>query len=375
MTKSKSLIGYTPYISNQSLGFVAPVFSLGSVIFTETEGLFPHSPNLFISVYERDLIRISSDFCEISSPDLNYGVLFDPETLAVGSKKYIKHVIETHGEHLFDDSAIALQISEIFGSYSEKTLSRNRFSKDISNCFSQESAFRFRNDAISRSTLWEHISKRMILNEDLGFLGSLRKLAVRNADFHLENLFPEFIWDKLSPHLSIDRDKFITEFQSEVHLDEDEGDQKDYQEYYHNILREVSKYGRQEQRVGKVLAEFVKNPELATRFLRQYRDRGQFANEALGRFEREIYKDRLLPTEAEYLVAGFVAKLYTLAFPMQRGMLLYDLACTLRDSGAAAEAVRLRTDKSGSIYVIDARAAIYDVLDGRDTGSLGGLFQ
>lgn len=129
------------------------------------------------------------------------------------------------------------------------------------------------------------------------------------------------------------------------------------------MLREVGQFGRQEQRVGKILAEFVNHPELTTKFLRQYKDRGNFANRALAGFEREIGRGRLLPEDAVYLVAGFIGKLYTLSFPMQRGLLLYDLACMLRNSGPAAEAVRLRTDQSRSIYVLDAKAAIYDVLN------------
>lgn len=233
MTKGKSLIGYMPYISNQRYGFVAPIFRLGASLFTETEGLFPGSPNLIVSVYQDEFLSFDATWCEISDRDFNYGVLLNSEELAVGPKAYIKKIVYQHGEHLFADSAINLQISEIFGSLVEKRNSRNIFISEVSKVISEENASRFRNDAIPRSSLWEHISQNMVFDENIEYLSSLRRHAIRNADFDLKTLFSEQIWEKLAPHLAIDKDKFISDFHAEIRGDLlADADHRTYRDYY-----------------------------------------------------------------------------------------------------------------------------------------------
>jgi len=377
MNRKKMVIGYIPSISRQSTGFVTPVFRCGSSIFTEVEGEFPGDPPLALGVGSENVVALDPVYCEIAESDLNYGILFDAQSLAVGPKSVLNSVVRARGKHLFDDVAVYMQLAEIFGSSEEKRQASKAFSRALADVFSRDVSNRFCNDAVRRSVLWDHISKNIKIDGNREALSALRRVAIKDAEFETEYLFPEYIWEKLIPHLSVERTRFVTEFEKEVHSRTYLGDTEDAHEkaYRDHVLREVSRLGRQEQRVGRVLAAYIENPEFTREFLARYRDRSQFANEALSEFRKEIIRPHLLDESPEFIVAGFVDKLYTLCFPMQRGVLLYDLACTLRGCGAAADAVRSRADRSGSMYVIGAREMIHEVLDSpRTEGALDDLF-
>jgi hypothetical protein len=367
MTNTKVPFGYIPYISGQTTGFVLPVLGTGSSLFTETEGPLSDSDRIFFRVDRSEFIKMEPKSYYMSENEINYAVLIDPAYLIIGPCSFIEEIIRKDGQHLFNDLAIYLQICELFGSEKERVESIEEIGKLFSNTLSELTASRFINDAIPRSILWSYISQRIVVSASSEKRRFLRAQAVKNANFASSGLFSEALWNDLLPNLSISREQFVSEFQNEVSARNLKVERKPpVAERFGSLLRQVGHLGRQEQRIGRILAEFIEDPELTLNFVSKYRDRGQFANEALDTLEA-LARTRFDIERPDFFVASFVDKLYTLCFPMQRGTLLYDLAFALRHKSIVVDAIRARVEGSRSIYVMSAKSAIYDVLDARNT--------
>jgi hypothetical protein len=130
---------------------------------------------------------------------------------------------------------------------------------------------------------------------------------------------------------------------------------------------------RQEARVARLLKEYVDDLTNGLASFERYQQ-----NERLTKFERyalgligEVISPNLLPRETnranirerEYAIARVLDNLYKVAYPLNRGILLVNLADQLYPFPVLNRAIRSRVNSSSSMAVSQVRDLVYNLLD------------
>jgi hypothetical protein len=133
---------------------------------------------------------------------------------------------------------------------------------------------------------------------------------------------------------------------------------KDDQEKHLDAERaRIASISRQEGRIASIIRRLVENPGLGERIVRDYWDDAAFANRAI-LFLRQHADDFTAPLDGAFALY-IVGELYKMAYPKQRGLLLYELASHLGVYDPFRKAIALRVQTS---YSQDVKVAEEEIL-------------
>ena len=149
-------------------------------------------------------------------------------------------------------------------------------------------------------------------------------------------------------------------FDSKRHLD---NELSDVERRAEQIMSEISNRGRQEERLALVLDLLLSGDSSGSYVFANYIDRAVFAERAIGYLSEALSKKEQSPSDTEKVISNELPKLIRLAFPMQRGVLLLELAKKLGGYPNIAKAIRSITERSGSNIINLQRGRILHELD------------
>ncbi|HEX9947602.1 MAG TPA: hypothetical protein VGA98_08685 [Allosphingosinicella sp.] len=367
-------IGYCTFSRQARYGFVLPILSgkrKGELFFQAADTTLAQRPQLFAVEADIEFIRAQPLINEFVPEELNIGFLFPDGGYALGPKLALQTRIRKFCASHASDAALNLQLAELWGASSERVTARMKMIRTLRVRCGNQAGDWFSERALPQSVMWDLISHHSRVSTDKEVLYDLRAKAVSEVDVNSEGLLPSGTWQQLYQLLGINRDDIAAQFWQECpFISRREGENQVSREGTladfkrpSQLSLDVRALGRQEQRIGRILAGAVEDRINTLEFLRTYVDRGTFGNDAIRVIKEELTNARAFDLNSEWVVAKIVLKLFTICYPMQRGVLLFDLASLLGQFPVVADAIRNKTYASRSIYVRQAQGAILSVLD------------
>lgn len=266
--------------------------------------------------------------------------------------------------------AVLVQIFELIGSIEEKRAARSQMTRAIpTKSGAVDTVFQ---QSVLRAALWDRLLTYAASEES-----ARRILKARSSiDAKVESSGKITVdLSAISPidYTGTDEQRLATELQEEFvglgreyFLGEGSSNERPKAgvgELIEETISKIRRAPRQEDRIALILEGLATEKALAYGVIERYEsDRAKFARRALGEIRHLIEGNANLSGVS--IVALLVDVLYKEAFPMNRGIFLYALARRLRRFPEIAKAIRRQAMRSNSVFVLEYRAAIAELLDG-----------
>jgi len=281
-------------------------------------------------------------------------------------KSLLKEYIDKHPGRI----AVILQIQELIGGSQEKKIARSKMRELVLKNSGTSSARAFYEGSTLHAALWQKLVA-LAPNE-----GAARRILAARSTLSAEINPDGIIKLDLSALVPADRALFseqqiVTQLVAE--FDTTCGDAETVNnrntgsrssESASEILRNIIKTPRQEERIAILLALILRDRETGTKVLHQYtRDRAKFANLALHDLRDTLFS----PQQAneisdERKIAALIPRFFTAQYPLSRGHLLYFLAKHLANWSYINIAIKQCLNRTRSIFVDVRRKEIEELL-------------
>jgi hypothetical protein len=302
--------------------------------------------------------------------DLIYVFVDTEGSIHCGSLQSIESALRRFAEEQPSQREILLQIFELVGSINERRENRLLMRKRIADQAGDTAARAFYERSTLRSALWSRliaaapdseaatriIRARSNIEPDIDSSGriTIDLSCISPADY--SRLTLTALIDELQSEFN-PQDEENKELALPIHESLQVGNVS-------KTLKRIKAARRLEERIAILLDELIKNPNARQAILRQYsRDKAVIATRMLKNVIVPAFIHTHNEGDVEFLVATLIPKLYTQEFPMQRGVLLFDLAKHLGKYRHINDAIRDRTRKSNAYSVQIYRADIDSELD------------
>lgn len=367
--EAAKLWGHVPYTPTDGCGFVLPVFSAndGQTLWAQEPDLSSERIVGFFPL-ERDasekVVETASKLeCRSGGP-LIFGFSDQEGRVQFGSLAEL-HACLTNFMAESDDISTNLQIAELIGSKSQRQQQRTAMIDLVRGSVGENSAENFGRTSILLSTIWSSLLKHANNSpEVLKSLSDRQRWILLSADHSLEGLFPLNVMEWLRDEISVDLTRLLRDIREETpealaaHHDIKPSV---LQEQIRAEIESITSEPRQEARIAKIIRRMMESPGMGRHLLMEYTDRAGFA--------RKIIK--LLQTHSRYFELGpapdfiqwLMHEVFTISYPRQRGVLLYELANHLSEYPIFADAIRSLTHHSNSEAVRFAREEIIERLE------------
>jgi hypothetical protein len=263
--------------------------------------------------------------------------------------------------------SVQIQLADIFGDQSGKIGLRHKIRNSILHSSGEASARRF-DVGYARSTLWDvafdstddilsKMHPREIMEsfdvEDIG--GGVRVSIDPNLSKALSS-------QTLLRINAIFRQRFDRSRQGDLfEPSRDDFSSPDPDPRLEEAYLDIKNLPRQEERLSHLLRLSIAYPEVGIPLLGIYRDKSRFANRAVS-YAKSYLLLGMDQNERIRTVSHMVAPIVEFAFPMNRGLLLYELSLALGEFDQISDAISARLRQTNARAVADFRTAIENVL-------------
>jgi hypothetical protein len=372
------VIGCVPFDKDIIAGFALPVFEHPEHDALLTVQEIDEYLNVIASfkTLEGDLyktIPVQTDLIARVGAAQIHAFITEDGTTHVGTLAAIEPTLRAFVKRFPERRAISLQVMELVGTAEEKRAARGKMRQLISDRAGAAAARLFYQRSALCAAIWARLiaaapnpaAARRILS--LRSRINPRMEGDRQIKIDLRDLDPADYSGITVAELAADLQRefeFLTENAIVISISESiSSPTEEQRDTVTRALKRISEAGRQEERLAILMDEILKDKEKGFLLLLQYKeDRGKFATRALRQILGPVFSTRARPVKDEQIMASFVPKLYTLSFPMSRGLLLYFLGKHLGKYRVINRAIKRRLDHSKSMFVSSHRTAIEGIL-------------
>lgn len=263
--------------------------------------------------------------------------------------------------------SVQIQLADICGDQSGKIGLRHKIRNNILHSSGEASARRF-DLGYARSTLWD-----VALDSTDETLAKMRPRDIMES-FDVEDAGGG-VRVSIDPYLSqalssqtllrinaIFRQRFDRSRQGDLFEPAREDFfSSDHDPRLDEAYLDIRNLPRQEERLAHLLRLSIANPEVGIPLIGIYRDKSRFANRAVS-YAKSYLLLGMDKNERIRTVSQMIAPIVEFAFPMNRGLLLYELSLALGEFGQISAAISARLQQTNARAVADFRTAIEDVL-------------
>ncbi len=271
-------------------------------------------------------------------------------------------------------TAVILQILELVGSSQEKKAMRVKMRNDIVHATGSRAGYAFYERATLRAALWQNLVTAAPSSDLAKRVLTLRSRlhvtidSTQNLHLDLNALNPDErkqfdlreIASSLLAEFEIAPDKAaydIVNFDIEPSNILQVGNVSD-------VLRKISRTGRQEERIAIFADAILQNREVGISALAQYpHDRARVANWAIKEMRSRLTEDNRNRGFYELAIADLIPRLFTYQYPLNRGDLLYYLAKHLGKWPKINQAIQRSLDRTASAAVHRQQGRIQEMLN------------
>lgn len=355
------LRGVVPYsAAGDEAGFVLPVFShqTSDRIYVQVPDARSELCQDFAAVGAVSEVDFDSHVPEISVR-LGTPLVFAfraPSGLVAGTLQTIRTPLVEYANEHPEDTATVLQIAELIddASLNGDDIKR-RMVRELAHSVGESGSRNFAEVSVFLDALWSALARRAP-DEKLELLTEARRALLLDASAKTTKIFSTY-WRKwLEYEIGIEVSDLKSDLGNVRKILRSAEQKAVFEEVLSKEMQAVVSEPRQEGRIARIIQRAIENPEVGRALIGRYRDSATFANKAL----------ELIETNAEYLrwtpegafAHWLVDALYSMAYPRQRGILLYELADHLGKYRSFADAILRRAHSSNAEPVVFAREAI-----------------
>lgn len=292
----------------------------------------------------------------------------------IGAAAVISPILRSFVSRFPGRHSIVLQVAELIGDQQEKKRARVVMREEVAKAAGTRSARAYYEGSALRSAVWTNLlaaaPSAEVARRILSVRARLGASVNANGDLllHLEVLDP-------SDRALIDEEELkrtiLTEF---AVIDEESGSHSPPSVNANNVqtgrvgelLNKIRHAPRQEERIAILIDGILENQAVGTSALLQYgKDRAKFANRALEKIREYLSASDLYDNRMELSAAKLVSELYGMQFPANRGSFLLHFAKYLAKWPDINHELRIRLDRTHSIFVEYLRPTIEEYLSGR----------
>lgn len=350
-TKAAKLIGYIPYEDLESSGFLLPIFSISG-----NDGNYIQVPDIsgnkisnfsIIEEIEKDYFNaVDSGVIVHSGGPLNFGFRDHLSHNHFGSLEHLSNIFEIFMLSS-DDIATKMQIAELTGSPDIKKKYRAQMIDAVEDFLGPTASDHFQQNSIFLQALWDCLISKIVDEKDLKNLHENRRMLLLEADFELPGFFPLKLQTWLQDSLSIDPIDIESQVRAEMpdsstNMVQSKEDTNALRHHIFSELKEIMAPRRQEARVSLLVKKIMQNPGMGKHLAQQFNDRTGFSQHATNIINSNIDNFQLAPDTG--FIEWLVDALYSICYPRQRGVLLYELASNLGQYAAFADAILSRLE-------------------------------
>jgi hypothetical protein len=298
-----------------------------------------------------------------------YGFQTTDGVLHVGTLDELRPVLMEFTEAAQHPS-IVLQIGELLGDTKQKVQARLKVFELIRSHTGAGSARAFYEGSALRSALWERILK-LAPSADAAHR-ILRVRSKLNATFEGDEVRLDLSALAPEDREIIDEHKLIADLEAEFGTSSQDHtlDEIPFVDPIQvgrvaDIVRQVERTGRQEERLAIILAAILNDRNEGMSVLRQHQsERAKFANWAFREvnFRLTRLRESKEHPNDEQIIAELVPIFFTKHYPLSRGELLFFLAKHLGSSPLINAAIQRSLDRTKSMFVDFHREQIQDQL-------------
>jgi hypothetical protein len=363
------LSGYIPYSPSDSQGFAMPLFQQGteSCWYTQvSDGLrAPTAHVVRFDVASDPVVALTSEVT-VREQDRPVFVFIVRGSLVAGHLGDVRDDLERYASQDSSEPAVRLQIAELVGNQSERRRARQEMTMVIEKLSGGLTAHQFRTVSLGVSTFWQLLLEAASPGDSSDRLTAYRREIARAFRHELPLLLPVTLWAMIRSWLQSEPEALVAAYRDEMPEEGLSSVESPLDEGALPIgaaLGEIGSYARQEERVAVLYRMVLESPEIGISTLSVYEDKGIFANRAAGVLRERIGRHELFGAHPEHIIAQLINKLYSMAFPNQRGLLLLFLAHHLGHYSVIRETIAARVNSSGAYAVHMYRKAIDETLE------------
>jgi hypothetical protein len=281
-----------------------------------------------------------------------------------GNLNTLSPVLSSFAKEHPEKKSLILQISELIGTDQEKKVARLGMRTLLMEKQGAAAAHSFYEGSVLRSALWRRLLAAATDSAMAQRILSIRaRLSAKVTDTGTVQL--DLMALPREDRTAIDETNIISEILQEFdprpidlprvapNRDTSRLEARQLQENVDALVHQISRTGRQEERIAILLSAILENPPVGRGALLEYqRDRAKMADWALAELRRLFTQGDFDSIHDEQLVAAVIPKLFTQQYPMTRGDLLYALARHLGKWPQVNQAIRRSLEKTHSMYVM-----------------------
>lgn len=373
-SKIFGLAGYIPYSLSNDAGFILPVFNTFGM-----DGFFIQSPDIrsiniseFILVQDfshEEILKVSLTLHAEIGDKLIFGFQDDLGAIAIGDLDSLSGFLQSYLSTGLETSA-GLQIAELLGSSEEKKKFRTKMANIVELSTGEHASDNFSHSSVFLNALWDKLVSIVSDGSKLSELVKHKKLILLNADSSLDGIFPLDLQIWLKDEIGVDSYHIADSLERELPIGIFGNKRSDVesvgilQARLNKELHEIHGEPRQEARIARMIRRIMENPGIGRHLIKSYQDRAQFARDATRLIYNNINYFDLSPDED--FIDWLVDRLYTMSYPRQRGVLLYELAIRLGEFPAFADSIARHAQASNAEAVHLAIDAIMERLNDKN---------